>query len=94
MTNTGRQGAANNSITQVTATTTSGALAVARSTRRSVTLNNTSTTITAYYGSGTVTSANGFALAPGQSISKTWVGAINVISASSTAVIDVDDEYD
>jgi hypothetical protein len=91
---TRQQGAANLSCSQVTTSTTSGTLAIARATRRSILIRNLDAAITVYVGTGTVTSSNGFPLLAGESCPFSWVGAINVIAASGTPVVAIADEFD
>jgi hypothetical protein len=86
-------GAANVTVSQVTATTSAGTLAVARPTRRSLVVKNTDTAITVYIGPATVTSGNGMPVKAGESLAVSWVGLVQVISASGSPVIALWDEY-
>jgi hypothetical protein len=79
---------------QVTTSTTSSQLIAARSTRRSVAIKNTDAAITIYYGTGTVTSANGFPLKPGESQVVDSTAAINVVAASGTPIVATVETYD
>lgn len=88
------KGAANNAVSQVASSTTAATLAIARATRRSITIKNTDAAITVYVGPATVTAGNGMPLKAGESISKTWVGLVQVIAASGTPTVAIDDEYD
>lgn len=89
-----RQGAANIATGQVVASTTSGQLVASRATRRSVAIKNIDTAITVYYGAGTVTSATGFPLKPGESQSVDTVAAVNVIAPSGTPIVAYVETYD
>lgn len=88
------QGAANVASSQVTTSGSAGTLAIARATRRSLTIKNIDASITVYIGPATVTTANGMEVKAGQSITVTWVGLVQVIAASGTPVVCVWDEYD
>ncbi len=88
-------GAAHSAHEPVTAGVASAPLAIARPTRRGITISNTDASITVYFGTTTpVTSANGFTLKAGQSINVTTVEALYVIAASGTPRVDIFDEYD
>jgi hypothetical protein len=84
---------ANVAVSQVTATTTAGTLAGARATRRSLVIKNTDAAITVYVGPATVTSGNGMPVKAGESLAVSWVGLVQVISASGSPVIALWDEY-
>lgn len=87
-------GAANAPITRGTASTTAATLVIARATRREALILNMDASIRIYVGPAPVTSANGFPIEPGQSLSMSWVGLIQVIAASGTPAYAVLDEYD
>jgi hypothetical protein len=87
-------GAVNLATGQVTTSTTSGTLVAARATRRSVAIRNADASITIYYGAGTVTSANGFPLKPGESQAVDTTAAINVVAASGTPAVAYVETYD
>lgn len=87
-------GAANAPVTRGTASVTAATLAVARPTRRGILIRNLDTSLTIYLGPATVTAANGFPLLPGESAPFSWVGLIQVISASGTPAYAVWDEFD
>lgn len=88
------KGAANGAQNQATLSTSSGALAPTRATRRSVTVANNDSTIVIYVGFGTVSAANGFILKPGQSISLDTTAAVNGIAASGSPVASYIETYD
>lgn len=88
------QGAANVSVSQVTASTSAATLAIARATRRGLLIRNTDAAITVYIGPATVTSGNGFPILAGESLPVTWVGLWQVIAASGSPVVAIADEYD
>lgn len=69
---------------QVTPTTTAGTLLAARDTRKTVTFTNLGTQ-TVYVGPATVTTANGFPLAPGAAIDMPTTALIQCIIATGTA---------
>lgn len=88
------QGAANIAVSQVATSTTAATLAIARATRRSLTIKNMDAAITVYVGPATVSSSVGMPLKAGESITVTWVGLVQVISASGTPTVAISDEYD
>ena len=90
----GGAGAANLATSQVTASGTAGTVAIARPTRRQVTIKNTDAAITVYIGPATVTSGNGMPLKAGESITVRSVVLVQVIAASGSPVVAVMDEYD
>lgn len=79
-------GAENLANGQSTAGAASGTLVAARSTRRSVTVRNVHTSESCYIGTGTVSTANGFLLKAGESISIDTTVAINGLRAGSVDV--------
>lgn len=89
-----RAGAANAPVTRGTASNSAATLAIARPTRRGILIRNLDTALTIYIGPATVTVANGFPLLPGESSPFSWVGLIQVISASGTPAYAAWDEYD
>lgn len=88
------KGAANIAISQVTAAAASGVLVASRATRRSVAVRNQDATNSAYIGTGTVTSANGFLLKAGESISIDTVAALNCIRDTADVALGVVEIYD
>jgi hypothetical protein len=86
-------GPANVAVSQVTATTTAATLAGARATRCSLVIKNTDAAITVYVGPATVTSGNGMPVKAGESLAVSWVGLVQVISASGSPVVAIWDEY-
>lgn len=90
----GNVGGANLNTSHVTATTAAATLAIARPTRRSVTIKNTDTSLTVYVGEATVTAAKGMEIKAGESWPLDFTGLIQVIAASGTPVVDIADVYD
>lgn len=72
---------------QVTAGSASAALVAVNPTRRSVVIRNTDGANSAYIGTGTVSSGNGFLLKAGESLSLDTTAAINCIRDSSDVVL-------
>lgn len=87
-------GAPNIAIGQVTAGVASGVLVAARATRRSVTIRNQDDADSAYIGTGTVTSGNGFLLKFGESISIDSTAALNCIRATGDVQLAILEVYD
>ena len=86
-------GAAHANVAIVATSTSSGALAIARSTRRGLLIRNTDAAITVYISTGTA-STSSFPLKAGESVPVTCVSAWNVIAASGTPNVAIVDEYD
>lgn len=86
-------GAATIASGQVTTNGSAQTLVAARATRRSVSIVNTSTLVTAYIGPATVTSGNGHAIPPGSSIESQTTALIQVIGTTG-AVVTFLEEYD
>jgi hypothetical protein len=93
-TQTREPGATNLASSQVALSTTAATVAIARATRRRVTVKNLDAAITVYLGPATVTSGNGMELKAGESVELTWVGLLQGIAASGTPSVAVLDEYD
>ena len=87
-------GAANMANGQVAATTTAATLVSARATRRSVTVRNMDSSISAYIGIATVSAGNGMLLKAGESISIDYTGLIQVVSASNSPNVAYLETYD
>ena len=64
-----------------------------RETRIGAVVHNTDTAITVYVGPQTVTSSNGFPLAPGASLSVSVTGALWAVAASGTPTIAIFEEF-
>lgn len=88
------KGAGNVAINQVTAGAASGVLVAVRATRRSVTVRNQDAANSAYIGTGTVTSGNGFLLKFGESISIDTTVALNCIRDSADVALAYIEVYD
>lgn len=80
---------------QVTVDTTSGGVqvAAARETRKSIIVRNQGT-VAIYVGQGTVSSANGFLVNPGEALMIQTTAQIKAIAASSSATTAYLEEYD
>lgn len=78
---------------QVTATTTAATLVAARDTRKSVTIVNHGS-VDVYVGKATVTTANGAKIPPGASRTFRTVVLLQCITASGSALVDYEDEFD
>ena len=78
---------------QVAPTGTAGTLVAARDTRKRVTFLNTGS-INVYIGVATVTTANGFVLAPGAAITLNTQALVQAITASGTGAVSYIEEYD
>jgi len=78
---------------QVAPTGTAGTLVAARDTRKRVTFLNTGS-INVYIGVATVTTANGFVLAPGAAITLNTQALVQAITASGTGAVSYVEEYD
>lgn len=87
-------GATNIAIGQVTAGAASGVLVTSRATRRTVVVRNHDATVSAYIGTGTVTSGNGFLLKAGESIAIETTAALNCIRDTTDAVLGFCEVYD
>lgn len=91
---TASTGAGNMANGQVAATTTAATLVAARATRRSVTVRNMDSSISAYIGIATVSATNGMLLKAGESISVDFTGLIQVVSASNSPNVAYLETYD
>ena len=78
---------------QVAPTNTAGTLIAARDTRKRVTFLNTGS-VNVYIGIATVTTANGFVLAPGAAITLNTQALVQAITASGTGAVSYIEEYD
>ena len=78
---------------QVAPTGTAGTLVAARDTRKRVTFLNTGS-VNVYIGIATVTTANGFVLAPGAAITLNTQALVQAITASGTGAVSYIEEYD
>lgn len=80
---------------QVSVDTTSGGvqIAAARDTRKSLILRNQGT-VAIYVGQGTVSSANGFLVNPGEALMIQTTAQVKAIAASSSATVAYIEEYD
>lgn len=80
---------------QVSVDTTSGGVTVAaaRDTRKSLLLRNQGT-VAIYVGQGTVSSANGLLVNPGEALMIQTTAAVKAIAASSSATVGYIEEYD
>lgn len=87
-------GAPNIAIGQVTAGAASDVLAAARATRRTIVVRNHDASVSAYIGTGTVTSGNGFLLKAGESIAIETIAALNCIRDTTDAVLGFVEIYD
>lgn len=87
-------GATSLSNGQMVASTAVSTFVPARSTRRSVLLRNTDATNSAFWGVPTLTSLNGMLLRGGESVSVTYTGLIQVISAAGAPTVSYADEFD
>lgn len=86
-------GAATLATGQVATSTTAATLVVARATRRQVVIRNHDAAINVFVGPATVTTSNGYLVPPGQAVTLTSVGLIQVIAASGTPTVSYADEY-
>ena len=77
---------------QLAPTAVASTAVVARATRRTVTFVNTGT-VPVFIGVATVTAATGASIALGAARTVTWVGLIQVITASATGAVDYWDEF-
>lgn len=87
-------GAPNSAVSQVTAGSASGALIAARATRRVFVVRNHDAANSAYVGKGTVTSANGFLLKAGESLSIESVEAWTCIRDTADVALGVIELWD
>jgi len=89
------QGSTNIANGQVTVDTTSGGVTVAaaRDTRKSILVRNRGTVVV-YFGTGTVSSSNGFPLDAGEAMTIQTTAAIKAIAASDSATVAYMEEYD
>lgn len=87
-------GANNLAVGQVTAGATSSVLVAARATRRSLLVRNLDIANTAYIGTGTVTSGNGFPLKAGESVPIDAAAAVNCIRATADVALAFMESYD
>ena len=78
---------------QVAPTNTAATLLAARDTRKRVTFLNTGS-VNVYIGIATVTTANGFVLAPGAAITLNTQALVQAITASGTGAVSYVEEYD
>jgi hypothetical protein len=78
---------------QVAPTSTAATLVAARDTRKRLVLLNAGT-VDVYVGIATVTTANGFKLVPGSSLTLYMQALIQAITASGTGAIHYVEEYD
>ena len=78
---------------QVAPTSSAATLVAARDTRKRVVLLNTGS-VTVWVGIATVTSANGFPLVPGSSLTLYTQALVQAITASGTGAIAYIEEYD
>lgn len=87
-------GAASIAIGQVTAGVASGVLVASRATRRTVVIRNQDAANSAYIGTGTVTSGNGFLLKTGESVAIETIAALNCIRDSADVALAFIEVYD
>ena len=79
---------------QLALSVTSATVRPARGNRRSIVLKNLDGGITIYVGTGTITSANGMELKPGESIELFTTDSVDAIAASGTPTVAYIEEFD
>jgi hypothetical protein len=85
-------GAPNQLNGQLAPTSVAATAVIARSTRTEATLLNTGT-VTVFVGPAGVTAATGFPIAVNASLTVTWVGLIQMITASATGALNFWEEW-